>query len=492
MFFCFYIALLLPSCESWNILFVHSFAGGSHLTVSTYTANLLASRNHTVTYVSTNVPKALHPSIKVIPLVESTSYLNHFLDVTCKQYVTTGRELPPTELLGAMGPLVKKLSKTFFHTEGVARLMYSGEKFDAVIVWMMEFPGYALAHHLKIDKVIVTNPAPALMPSTTDKISMSSAVLQREGPMLTGFVENSMLSRAKNLAISTIFDNFFSLVNRFYFDPHIMEDVPDFPGLAESYKKVKLTLFHHHPLVDAPYDLGPSVISVGGSLCTSYKPDNISPDIHSFLKDTTGFIIFSLGSHISEYTEEQQNILITAFSELPFQVIWRNKNKVANLPPNVLVVNWLPQAMLLQHPMIKVFITHGGYASKIEGFCGGVPMLVLPCFAPDQHLTAKILFERGLGLKMDSLLEMTSEDIVSKVLEVDQGPYRGRMQDLQRQILLTRLTDDQVMGYIDVVISGGSLGPEPLMWYQYLYYDLILVPVVVILVTKWFVTWFRN
>ena len=496
MTICFFLALLLPFCESWNFLFVHSYAGGSHQTVSVFTANLLASRNHSVTYISTNAPTALHPSIKVIWLKESDGYLNHFLKEIINKALPTGKAVPPSMFTGNIGPfsgpLIKKLSKTLFHNEEVSKLMHSGEKFDAVCTWMMEIPGYALAHRLGIEKVIITNPAPGLMPYTTDKMSMSSAIFKKDRHILIGFVEGSMLARAKNVALSNMFGLFIYLVNRFYFDPSLIEDVPDFPGLQSMTEKVKLTLLHHHPLVDAPYELGPSVISVGGVMCPSYDANEISPDIHSFLLGTTGFIVFSLGSHLGEYTEKQQNILISAFSELPYQVIWKNKHKVSNLPQNVMTVSWLPQAMLLQHPMIKVFITHGGYASKMEGFCGGVPMVVLPCFAADQHLTATQLFERGLALKIDSLLELTSEDIVSKVLEADQGPYRARMQDLQRQILLTRVTPGQVMGYIDVVVSGGSLGHDPLLWHQYLYYDLILAPVGVILATKWFVRWCRN
>lgn len=69
----------------------------------------------------------------------------------------------------------------------------------------------------------------------------------------------------------------------------------------------------------------------------------------------------------------------------------------ASVGPNVHLVDWFPQPMLLE--CADLFVTHGGYNSIREATRAGVPMAVLPLFE-DQFPNAVRVEELGLGARI--------------------------------------------------------------------------------------------
>ncbi|XP_055356965.1 uncharacterized protein LOC129602045 [Paramacrobiotus metropolitanus] len=62
-----------------------------------------------------------------------------------------------------------------------------------------------------------------------------------------------------------------------------------------------------------------------------------------------------------------------------------------------LILPWVPQKLILQHPSVAVFVTHAGWNSTVEGLMGGVPMVAWPGFA-DQHDNAAWVESIGVGV----------------------------------------------------------------------------------------------
>ena len=74
---------------------------------------------------------------------------------------------------------------------------------------------------------------------------------------------------------------------------------------------------------------------------------------------------------------------------------------------NVMIKKWLPQADILAHPKLKLFISHCGLGSIVESKYLGIPILGLPMFG-DQMMNADLAVQEGWVIQMD--LKTLDED----------------------------------------------------------------------------------
>jgi glucuronosyltransferase len=379
----------------------------------------------------------------------------------------------------------------WYSEPNVRELLESKKKYDVMITFgLFDSCALGLANHLEINSTIIHMSFPALMPNHVSMFGLplySSSVdindiLIRDH----GLVKTSAIARAMNLLKRVFFELLYTSLTSWYIDPVIRENIPYYPGYHTSYQTVKLVMMHSHPhpLIDGPTPFGPGVLTLGGSLCRDYNPTEMTVDLMEFVDSATaGFIYLSFGSVQKDVLPEEQAKWIGIFKDLPYKVVWKQGKTIEHLPENVRTLPWVPQMSLLQHPKIKLFITHGGHASKTEAFCSGVPLLVVPLFAADQFYTAQRIATLGLGEQVPHFAATTSTEIGSKIRQViGNVSYYERMESVKRQLLLTRMTDHQVLGYVGAVVSGHSFLPGYQPWYQFYYLDILLVPVLVILV----------
>ncbi|XP_026325742.1 UDP-glucuronosyltransferase 2A3-like [Hyposmocoma kahamanoa] len=135
-----------------------------------------------------------------------------------------------------------------------------------------------------------------------------------------------------------------------------------------------------------------------------------------------GVIYFSMGSIVksSAIPKETINKLIKIFGSLKMTVLWKLDDVPAGLPNNIHVRKWWPQANILAHPNVRLFITHSGGLSTIEAIHYGVPLLAVPV-GGDQPVNARqaelagyarvVPYEPTFASKLEIVLtEMLSND----------------------------------------------------------------------------------
>ena len=139
-----------------------------------------------------------------------------------------------------------------------------------------------------------------------------------------------------------------------------------------------------------------------------------------------GVIIVSFGSILkgAEMPDHLRRLFLTTFAKLPQRVLWKWENASngtngfsSELPPNVRLMRWLPQADLLGHNRTRLFITHCGLCSKQEAVYHGVPFIALPVFA-DQPINAQTAHDDGYAIRLDwdSLTEDVLYDAIQRIL----------------------------------------------------------------------------
>lgn len=173
-------------------------------------------------------------------------------------------------------------------------------------------------------------------------------------------------------------------------DDKIMKQMlgDNLPYVGDLEKKAVLALVNSHPAIDFAESVPPNIIQVGGLQIAEPKP--VAKEFDDFLrKGKKGSIIMCLGTNMRSDAigEEKIKMFIEAFRQMPdYNFLWKfeTSEMIKNLPPNVMISDWLPQNDILAHPSTKAFLSHGGLLSSHEAMWWGVPIIGMP-FLADQH-----------------------------------------------------------------------------------------------------------
>ncbi|XP_040823460.1 UDP-glucuronosyltransferase 2B13-like isoform X3 [Ochotona curzoniae] len=244
-----------------------------------------------------------------------------------------------------------------------------------------------------------------------------------------------------------------------------------------------------------PRPLLPNFEFIGGFHCKPAKP--LPQDMEDFVQSSgeEGVVVFSLGSMISNMSEERANVIASALAQLPQKVLWRFEGKKPDtLGPNTRLYKWIPQNDVLGHPKTKAFVTHGGANGVFEAIYHGVPMVGLPLFAdqPDNIIYMKA---KGAAVKLD-WKTISSAELLSALKTVINDPsYKENV------MKLSRIHHDQPMKPLDRAVfwieyvmrhKGAKhlrVAAYDLTWYQYHSLDVIgfllaCVTIIIYLVIK--------
>ncbi|KAM6451568.1 UDP-glucuronosyltransferase 2A1-like isoform 2-T6 [Liasis olivaceus] len=190
--------------------------------------------------------------------------------------------------------------------------------------------------------------------------------------------------------------------------------------LCETMGKAEIWLIRTYWDFEFPRPFLPNFEFVGGLHCQPAKP--LPEEMEDFVQSSGehGIVVFSLGSMVQNLTDEKNNIIASALSQLPQKVIWRYKGKKLDmLGANTRTYDWIPQNDLLGHPKTKAFITHGGTNGIYEAIYHGIPIVGVPMFA-DQNDNILHMKAKGMAVELD-IHTMKTEDLVDAVNTVIQN-----------------------------------------------------------------------
>lgn len=211
-----------------------------------------------------------------------------------------------------------------------------------------------------------------------------------------------------------------------------------FPNLTTSVATIKnrivLTITNTLPALGY---IRPSTnhIQVGFLLVKPPKP-LVEGNLKRFVDESQlGVIYMNFGSiaRVQDMSARTVSVFVEVFRSLQLDVVWKVDNAtVANKPENVFITNWVPQADLLAHPKVKLFISHAGIGSITEAIDRAVPMILFPMFA-DQPFNSMQMQRKGvaIGLELNSI----TEDILAEAIEEVLKPkYKSNIRHLREVV----------------------------------------------------------
>ncbi|XP_062390058.1 UDP-glucuronosyltransferase 1-2-like isoform X3 [Sardina pilchardus] len=201
-------------------------------------------------------------------------------------------------------------------------------------------------------------------------------------------------------------------------------------SIVELVDNAALWLIRFDFTFEFPMPLMPNMIMVGGIKGGKSKP--LPQEVEEFVSGsgTHGFVVFTLGSMVSQMPEDKAQVFFEAFRQIPQRVLWRYTGPVPeNAPKNVKLMKWLPQNDLLGHPLVKAFITHGGSHGIYEGIHNGVPMVMLPLFG-DQADNVQRMVARGVAESL-TIAGVTTPELLEALNKViNDTSYKANMMKL--------------------------------------------------------------
>ena len=286
------------------------------------------------------------------------------------------------------------------------------------------------------------------------------------------------------------------------------------PGLDELSKKTALTIHHGSPFThDGLRPTMPNTIMAGFMGCAQEKriaeengtmmrplvkkwSTSVGRPLVGELKAWVegaehGVIYLSFGSAVksSKMPASRRRLLISVLGRLEQRVVWKWDQTIEDLPQNVKTFSWLPQADVLSHSNVKLFITHGGAGSVQETICHRTPVIGLPLMG-DQITNLGNVVNKGLGIVIN-WADVTEDNLFQAIQKVLSEPeYKKAVEAFSDLVLDTAVPPRKLaVWWLEYLLrhphNPGMRSPVlELNWAQYMLLDvlcvLLLIPLILL------------
>ncbi|GAB6027700.1 hypothetical protein CHUAL_001939 [Chamberlinius hualienensis] len=405
----FALLFVLDACLCANVLMIHPVVSRSHELVFVTIGEALALRGHNVTLVRFKGPvrksSNLIHTVALELLIEGNQtipYLNE-----------DGTVEPPHDLLWTRSRALQAVPLDIIEPVAVAcetllrpemlQIFQSGTKYDVAIVDLIfNECGLALVNHLGL-------PIVAYWPTVQyiGEIFWTSSVLHPGyvPAMMSEFTDHMNFIQRFINTMWYIGSRLFSYLIMIVPTKHIIDRyLPNSPHTVDIVGNISLLLINSDFTLDFARPISPNTKYIGCVQCKPAKP--LPQDLEDFMQSSGehGVIVFSLGATFSEGGMPMAVVekIYKAFARCKQKVILKMAKNAPSVqpPPNVRLVEWLPQQDVLGHNKTRLFVTHCGMHGVLEAIYHGVPMVGIPIFG-DQGDVLVRLQVKGVAYGVD-------------------------------------------------------------------------------------------
>ncbi|XP_023036445.1 UDP-glycosyltransferase UGT5 isoform X1 [Drosophila willistoni] len=426
------IVLSVQLTKADNILAIFSYASGSPYLLVRPLIKELVDRGHQITVVS---------AAKYFPTIDGTRHIRVFeLDHLIEDVIDFEYDANPMQTKWQHASWVShfyyEASNYILTNEGVQQLLHnSSAQFDMVIMntpisdalcgfsqhFNAPMVGIAAYGSTWIIDYLVGNSAPSIYePMSPVGYTFSNS------PSLFDMWNNWVYLTEEWLLERLVYLPPQLKLYRQYFDN-------SYSNFEEIRRNFSLILVNQHFSLGRVRSNVPNIIEVAGMhMCVhkNCKLDPIPDDLRRFMDEAEhGVIYFSMGVEIfmKWLPKHMKDTLFKTFSTLKQRVVWKYDNwqSFKNKSDNIYVSSFMPQQQILQHPKLKLFITHAGLLSVIETAYYGIPILSLPLYY-DQFTNSQRMRMAGAGQTLHLNL-INVEILNNSIQELIQNPSYARI-----------------------------------------------------------------
>ncbi|CAL8107618.1 unnamed protein product [Orchesella dallaii] len=407
---------LITHVTTSKILFLLPIASKSHKNVFDPLIDALLSRGHELTVVSPVKSSKNYTNLREIHPV-TVEEISNSPAMSGGNMFENRRKGKLAVLLSFDNTFIEEVCHKFYRNEEINGILKTREKFD--LAFVNAVPNQCvlgLVNYLNIPHIYLGS-----LPLTNAHIGGVGGFFPRSfvpSPFSPFIDKMSFMERVINFIIEMLSGHlYYQKQSSDIYRQYLGNDIPT---VEEIDRNVSMIFMNTNFLLTFPRPLLPDIVEVGGMHCKYGRKSKLPSDLEELLSGAEhGFIYFSLGSIIrtKNMPPEVRQKFLNVFAKLKQLVIWKwdNENET-DLPANVVVRKWLPQQDILDHPNIKLFITHGGLLSTQESVFYGVPLLGAPLYV-DQDLNMKQAENLGQGLTLE-ITDFTEESLEDKITTI--------------------------------------------------------------------------
>ncbi|XP_019754233.2 UDP-glucosyltransferase 2 [Dendroctonus ponderosae] len=486
---CWTLLLILSGALGAKILGIFPTPGRSHYILESTLMRALSDAGHQVTIVSPfhepyqSAGNGSYRQIVLTGVAEAQKERRRGINLFERA------SMNPLSAIYVMNKIGLKQTESTLQHAAFQALIHSGERFDAVVVGQfMNDALKGMAHHFGGHLILfssvgtstwvnhlVGNPS---MPSYTPEMILSYPASMTYWQRATNALVNALYNANQHLV-------FYPRQNAL-----LRQYVPNAVDLSDALFNVSLVLMNTHESIAFPTSAVPCMKHIGGFHVKAPAP--LPNELQAFLDQAAeGVVYFSLGSNVntSHLPAPMRQAILEVLAQRPQRILLKFDEPPATpLPANVMQRAWFPQQDVLAHPNVRLFITHGGFASTIETVHYGVPIIAIPIFG-DQRMNAIYAETKGFG----RILPWQSINVASfgrMVAEVLGNPRYREAARRKSQLLRDREVAPLATAvyWIEYVLRHNGaphlrVASLELAWYQYylldVYLPIVLLPVVV-------------